>query len=264
MVLPGAGQVFLRRVGRAVGCFVGSTFLVICFWPLRLPHSYPGLIFAIWVCVLLSFFSFCDALFSKDPVAAARISAWWVLATFPLSYIGVNVIFTALLFGSGFRTMRLASSSMEPMLKLRETLVADMHYYREHPKTRDDVVVIHRGWDIVPSQPRDSKDVVIIKRIIAIGGDTIEGKEQQIFLNGSIQNESFIQQHKFKIGSDSDLDTFGPITVPPGKFFVMGDNRDISLDSRYSSFGLVDDNSIVGKPLYAYRIRGNPKSRRLD
>jgi signal peptidase I len=60
------------------------------------------------------------------------------------------------------------------------------------------------------------------------------------------------------------MDTFGPTTIPSGKFFVMGDNRDISLDSRSADFGLVDARSIVGKPLYGYRIIGSPHSWELN
>ena len=204
-----------------------------------------------WVCLLLSLYAICDALFGKDRVSTGRLSKWWLLAALPLHYIGVNILFTSLLFASGFRPIRSAASSMEPMIKRDERFVADMNYYRFVAPRRGDLVLLR------------TQDGLVVKRMAAVHGDTIEGKERQILLNGQLQDEPFVR-HKFPIGTDPQLDTFGPIAVPNGKYFVMGDNRDISLDSRTASFGLVDARSVVGKPLYSYRFRGSPFSRELN
>ena len=141
-----------------------------------------------------------------------------------------------------------------------ERIVADMHYYHKHQGRRGDVVIVRRQSDS-SAVPAAGQDLLIVKRIIAIGGDTIEGKDQQIFLNGQIQSEPFVKP-KFPLGSHVRLDGFGPVVVPSGKYFVMGDSRDISLDSR--SFGPVDASSIVGKALYVYQFQGQPFSRELN
>ncbi len=71
-----------------------------------------------------------------------------------------------------------------------------------------------------------------------------------MFVNGQMITEPYVQHT-----SPNPLDwtiNFGPITVGNRKYFVMGDNRDVSLDSRWPAFGLVDRESIAGKPLYVF------------
>ena len=140
---------------------------------------------------------------------------------------------------------------MEPTLLNAERFVYDAAYYRSPPKHGGDVVIMHYRYSL------------FIKRIAAVEGDTIEGKEQRILLNGQPLSEPFIRL-KFSISDDPDKYTFGPVTVASGKYFVLGDNLDVSLDSRTPRFGLVDENANVGKALYSYQFSGTPLSRRLD
>lgn len=127
-----------------------------------------------------------------------------------------------------------------------------------------------RGELVVFRSPGDSHQI-LIKRIVAIGGDKIQLKNKKLFLNGSEQQEPFAT-HKMD-GLDEFRDNFpqepntqlanpdwglalkrdtknGELVVPPGKLFVMGDNREMSLDSRY--FGYVEATSVVGKPQLIY------------
>lgn len=129
---------------------------------------------------------------------------------------------------------------MQPTLANKARFPYDMAYYRLPQKRRGDVVVFHY------------RDSLFIKRIAAGGGDTIEGNGQQILLSGQPLNHTSATQ------------SFGPVTFLSGKYFVLGDNLDMSLDSRTPSFGLVDENSIVGKALYSYQFTNTPLSRKLD
>lgn len=102
-----------------------------------------------------------------------------------------------------------------------------------------------------------------VKRIVAVAGDIIEAKQQQILLNRRLQLEPFVQP-AYPRGGEPWMDTFGPLTIPTGQYFVLGDNRDISLDSRRPDFGFLDEHAIVDKPFYSYHFSGTPLSRRLD
>jgi signal peptidase I len=108
-----------------------------------------------------------------------------------------------------------------------------------------------RGDIIVFRFPEDEeKD--FIKRIIGIPGDTVQIRNKVVFVNGHpLDDRAFTQRIDPSIidGSINPRDNFGPVTVPEGSYFVMGDNRDQSLDSRF--WGYVREEKIRGK---AFRI----------
>ena len=108
-----------------------------------------------------------------------------------------------------------------------------------------------RGDVIVFRFPEDEeKD--FIKRIVGTPGDTVQIRNKQIFVNGELLDDRAFTQRIDPGIIDSTInprDNFGPVTVPEGSYFVMGDNRDQSLDSRF--WGYVREEKIRGK---AFRI----------
>jgi len=240
---PGAGQLLLGERLKGTVLLVLFAMVVFCFWPLRAPVWWEAFTVVILIWIGLSWYSVGAALLVRQSAVGPRPSKWWLLLVPVLTYVGINLVWTPLFLGAGFRTRIFLGSSMEPMLFDHDYLVVDADYYRHEAVRRDDLVVFSR------------KDSDWIKRVIAIGGDTIEAKDRRLLLNGQVLDEPFVQ-HKEVLGKDKELDSFGPVTVPAGKYFVMGDNRDVSLDSRVAGFGLVDGGAIVGRPLYVYRPRG--------
>ncbi len=108
----------------------------------------------------------------------------------------------------------------------------------------DNVVPFHqprRGEIIVFKFPRDeSRDFV--KRVIGVPGDTVEVRDGQVFIDGEPLDEPYIQKP-----DEANMD---PFVVPPGEYFVMGDNRRFSNDSR--DWGSVPENNIIGRAWVSY------------
>ena len=104
-----------------------------------------------------------------------------------------------------------------------------------------------------PYQPQEVMplDKCIIKRVIAVGGQTVSIENGQVTVDGKVLDEPYIAEDAYT----EDEGAFGgqyPITVPEGYYFVMGDNRNNSIDSRSKSVGLVKKNQIYGKAIVKY------------
>lgn len=108
---------------------------------------------------------------------------------------------------------------------------------------REDVVVFRF--------PKD-RSVDYIKRVIGVPGDIVQIKDKKVFLNGkAVQDEhAHFTSTRILNGKESPRDNFGPVTVPKGHIFVMGDNRDNSYDGRF--WGFVDNKDILGKAFILY------------
>ena len=78
-----------------------------------------------------------------------------------------------------------------------------------------------------------------IKRVIGVGGDTVKIKNSKVYVNDEELNEPYIHDEI----TEGDVDTI----VPEGSVFVLGDNREISLDSRYDNVGFINESDILGK-----------------
>jgi signal peptidase I len=122
----------------------------------------------------------------------------------------------------GKRAYTLSSSSMEKTIYAGETILCDTRAYSSQAPLRGDVVVFKHG------------EFTLVKRLIGLPGDHVEGKDGVVSVNGS----ALIEPYVARIG-DAYAETFDSKVVAPGTVFLLGDNRNHSLDSRMTEFGEV-------------------------
>jgi len=128
------------------------------------------------------------------------------------------------------------TDSMEPTINKGERFTVDLNAYKERSPMRGDVVVL--------VDPTGGE--LVVKRVIGVEGDTLEGKGLDVLRNGERLKEPYIEHKGRHPGA---LDNFGPLRVTKATIFVMGDNRDFSFDSRMHQFGLVKLDAIRGRAL---------------
>src|SRR5262245_57194281 len=106
---------------------------------------------------------------------------------------------------------------------------------------------IHRG-DIVALWSPENPNMRLVKRTIGLPGETLEIRNRNVYINGRKLDEPYV------VHTDSrpinGRDNFGPVTVPADHYFMMGDNRDNSKDSRF--WGFAPSESFIGKPMFVY------------
>ncbi len=134
-----------------------------------------------------------------------------------------------------YQPVKVEGTSMLPSLADQERIFINKFVYRLEPIERGDVVVFR-----YPRDPSKS----YIKRVIAVPGDRVQVDDGRVFLNGELLPEPYVPwQYR-------DARSYPEITVPPHNYFVLGDHRSLSNDSR--EFGPVPERFISGKAVFIY------------
>lgn len=147
--------------------------------------------------------------------------------------VAVALLFRALLVQSFW----IKSGSMENTLLIRDRVMVNRLSFRVGEPQRGQIVVFRR----VDGSAVEDED--LIKRVIAIGGDTVAGRDGRVFVNDEAIDEPYLPEGAFT----SD---FGPVIIPPDHFWAMGDNRTRSSDSRF--FGPVPYDHLIGRAFFRY------------
>ena len=157
------------------------------------------------------------------------------------------------------QAFKIPTGSMEYNLLIGDHLLVNKFIFGPTPLAIGRAVLpvrqIRRG-DIIVFKYPDQPDRDLIKRVIGLPGETVELRNKKVYVNGQGINEPYVHfltppSTAFQEVTSSDvLENYGPVTVPPDQYFVMGDNRDNSEDSRY--WGFLPRNNVKGKALIIY------------
>lgn len=159
--------------------------------------------------------------------------------------LAIDILIAALIAGTILFFVRptvVRQTSMQDTFQPNDYLIMSKRAYRgDKTPQRGDVVIFQS--DLVNEETGGDK--LLIKRVIGLPGDEICIKNEQLYLNGEIYKEDYIKDgFTPAIEIPRDGETF---TVPDGKYYCMGDNRVVSMDSRYSEVGCVTEAQIKGK-----------------
>ncbi len=180
---------------------------------------------------------------------------------------GCKTLGLSLVFAFGIRILvaeprYVASGSMLPTLHINDRLMVDKLSYRWSNPERGDIVVFSPTEKLKQQNVKDT----LIKRVIGLPGEKVQIKGGRVYINDRLLREKYIAEELTY--------QWGPVTVPPNSYLVMGDNRDNSYDGRY--WGFVPRENIIGKavirfwsperlgtidqsPLYPYSQRAIPQ-----
>ena len=168
------------------------------------------------------------------------------------------------------QAFKIPTGSMEPNLLVGDHLLVNKFVFAPtlHPAERLVLPMreIRRG-DVVVFKFPEEPERDFIKRVIGLPGDTVELRNRQVFINGQ-QIEEPYAHYLFPVGEGQESPSFdvresyGPVTVPDGHYFMMGDNRDNSQDSRY--WGFLPQHYVKGRALKIYWSFEQPAGEQPD
>ncbi|NPA38964.1 MAG: signal peptidase I [Thermodesulfobacteria bacterium] len=195
---------------------------------------------------------------SEKETASSKVLDW-------IKSIAIALILAIFIRTFIVQAYKIPSGSMIPTLLVGDYILVNKLAYGIRNPFKNDYIVMwskpHRKDVVVFTYPLNKK-LDFIKRVIGLPGDTIQIINKKVYVNGKPLNEPYVQHTDKNVypAGVSPRDNFGPVKVPPGDVFVMGDNRDESYDSRF--WGFVPIKYIKGKALIIY-FSWDPKRFRI-
>ena len=236
-VIPGLGQLVQKRVVSGALYFAGFLGLCTVAFLTRAASTYLGVLLLLFVLFAYNTIASCDAFFARRGIDERKTASIVLIILFGAAFIFACVQWGVLVRATGFMFFGVPSSGMLPTIERNSHIMADLQAYGDHSPARGDVVIMKRDGTLY------------VKRLIGLPGNVVSISGGVVSINGQP-----IQEPYALLGSDANANGryFDPVSVPENSYFVLGDNRDISVDSRKSDFGMVTRRELVGKALYLF------------
>jgi signal peptidase I len=254
LLCPGLGQVYNGQALKGLLLHL-AFFAVVTIGRCTLLGSLTGTVVLLIVVanlvLLIAFEAFRSALRVGD-LGLRWYNRWWLYCGIVIAYAALRVVGEPFLAMHVVRyhTYSIPSGAMEPTLTVGDRLIVDMWAFRAADPERGDVIVFR-----FPSDPRRD----FVKRCVAVPGDTVEIRDKVLYVNGVAQAEPYVQ-HTDRQVFDTSVpernrvrDQLPATTLASGCFFTLGDNRDMSFDSRF--WGCVDRELLRGRVAHIYWAR---------
>jgi signal peptidase I len=246
LAMPGLGQLYNGQILKAVIFYLAAYLLLLAAGLSSLLYSFKGMASFVVISIVIFIVIIADA-----AIQAGKIKDY-ELKPYNRAYIYILIIILTLvsqelISGKGMipvKTYRIPSSSMEPAILKSDRLVAIRDYFKKVEPKRDEMIIF-----TLPCEPETS----LVKRVAGLPGDVIEIRNKAVYINGKHYRTKHEQHSDPNIvtgGPAVARDNMPPTKILPGNYFVLGDNRDVSYDSRF--WGQLPADRIFDKPIYLY------------
>lgn len=273
IMVPGLGQVYNGQETKGLLYYValsvwGGIFMSSFYYLIKPPATF-GHIVIIGLMALVSLVFWLIIVFEAI-LSAKRISNNYVLKRFNRWYIYIIIIViiqlvdisveAVIVRNTIFKAFKVPAGSMMPTIYVGDHFICDLSYYHLNNPARGDIIIFK--WPV-------NESIFYIKRIIGAPGDTIQIIDDDLYINNEKTELDYIGKYVGDDGKGSEIyketygnssyqileqikkhENYGPVKIPEGEYFVMGDNRDNSNDSRY--WGMVKRHQIYGRPVFIY------------
>ena len=250
-LFPGLGHVYCGEWKKGIKVYLFYWLMVLgaiglLVW---IPFSRINIIMFLLIPATTYFYLIKDAIDTarqaQNPFELRRFNRWYMYILIVLVVgSGQALVNDYFIKKNVFQSFKIPINSMAPTLLIGDHVTTDKLIYRFKEPSRGDIVVFKYPED-------ETKN--FLKRIIGMPGETIQIKNKTVYINGEpLDDQDYTQRIDPEIfdGSDTPRDNYGPAVIPAQSYFLVGDSRDQSLDSRF--FGSIKREKITGQVKVIY------------
>ena len=251
LFMPGLGQIYNGQMKKGLILYgIGIVFTPIYVLSI-ISFKLPGLILTLLIFLAIELFAVSDAYVQARKIKAISLGKYQRWYFYLLLYLLFLLVYPDL--KSFVKPYKFPSGSMTPTLLPGDHFISNQMAYGFRIPFSDTRIFPsspQRGDTIVFSYPRNP-EVEYVKRVIALGGETVSIENDQVMIDGEPLEEPYAFFDPRHAGSGKS--GFAPVTVPEGQLFVLGDNRRNSHDSR--DWGFVEEKTVLGNVMFIYYSR---------